>query len=131
MEIEKKRETSWKIQLKQADEYIQLTSIEIGGKVQNIKILLFNKDNSINIDTNKDEFLKILSLLSAFKDVIIGEESLILEDGLVKNKTKIEDIQKLNDEKDIIDQFPADDLSKKSLKDKNKEELNPEDWDPW
>jgi len=131
MEIEKKRETSWKIQLKQADEYIQLTSVEIGGKVQNIKILLFNKDNSINIDTNKDEFLKILSLLSAFKDVIIGEESLILEDGLVKNKTKIEDIQKLNDEKDIVDRFTADDLSKKSLKDKSKEELNPEDWDPW
>ena len=44
MEIEKKRETSWKIQLKKKDESIEMTSVEISGEVRFIKLALVNKE---------------------------------------------------------------------------------------
>ncbi|GAG85407.1 unnamed protein product, partial [marine sediment metagenome] len=45
MEIEKTRETSWKIQLKNKNESIELTSVEISGEVRILKLtLLKNSD---------------------------------------------------------------------------------------
>ncbi|MFX1260426.1 MAG: hypothetical protein ACFFAN_21460, partial [Promethearchaeota archaeon] len=63
MEIEKKRETSWKIQLKNTDEYIEITSVEISGDVRLIKLALLNKDKFVKVDMNKEEFFKFLSLI--------------------------------------------------------------------
>lgn len=130
MEIEKKRETSWKIQLKEKDEYIEITSVEISGEVREIKLLLLNKDKSVKVRLNKAEFFKFLSLISAFKDVLIGEDLITSEDSLeiVNNLSqKINDYSEINDDIYQIDSEPTDE----SLKNTDTEELNPEEWDPW
>jgi len=130
MEIEKKRETSWKIQLKEKEEYIEITSVEISGEVREIKLLLLNKDKSVKVRLNKAEFFKFLSLISAFKDVLIGEDSITSEDSLeiVNNRSqKINDYSEINDDIYQIDSEPTDE----SLKNNDTEELNPEEWDPW
>lgn len=127
MEIEKKRETSWKIQLKEKEEYIEITSVEISGEVREIKLLLLNKDKSVKVRLNKAEFFKFLSLISAFKDVLIGEDSISSETSLeiINNHSqKINDYSEINDQ---IDSEPTDE----SLKNTDTEELNPEEWDPW
>ncbi|TFG08754.1 MAG: hypothetical protein EU539_01515 [Promethearchaeota archaeon] len=130
MEIEKKRETSWKIQLKDVNEYIELTSVEVSGEVRNIKLSLSNKEQNLHIKMNKDEFFKFLSLVSAFKDVVIGEDSLILENELtiIKNKSKtIENYSSLDE-----DLYPVKaEKTNNSFNEKEKEELNPKEWDPW
>jgi len=130
MEIEKKRETSWKIQLKKADEYIEITSVEISGEVRQIKLGLINKDKSIRVEMNKEDFFKFLSLISAFKDVVIGEESILVESELniVENKPqKIEEYSKIEDDLYQINSKP----SEESIDNNDTEELNPEEWDPW
>lgn len=130
MEIEKKRETSWKIQLKEKEEYIEITSVEISGEVREIKLLLLNNDKSVKVRLNKAEFFKFLSLISAFKDVLIGEDSITSEDSLeiVNNRSqKINDYSEINDDIYQIDSEPSDE----SLKNTDTEELNPEEWDPW
>ncbi len=131
MEIEKKRETSWKIQLKKNNENIEITSVEISGEVRQIKIALLNDNKSVKVKMNKEEFYNFLSLLSAFKDVVIGEESIIINDelSLIENNTKqaagtsslvIQDVYQLSPESFI-----------ESKKDEDEEELDPEEWDPW
>ena len=65
MEIEKTRETSWKIQLERKNESIELTSVEISGEVRAIKLTLFKEDNSLMSEMNKEEFFNFLSLISA------------------------------------------------------------------
>jgi len=130
MEIEKKRETSWKIQLKEKEEYIEITSVEISGEVREIKLLLLNKDKSVKVRLNKSEFFKFLSLISAFKDVLIGEDSISSETSLeiINNHSqKINDYSEINDDIYQIDSEPSDE----SLKNTDPEELNPEEWDPW
>lgn len=130
MEIEKKRETSWKIQLKEKEEYIEITSVEISGEVREIKLLLLNKDKSVKVRLNKAEFFKFLSLISAFKDVLIGEDSISSETSLeiINNHSqKINDYSEINDDIYQIDSEPTDE----SLKNTDTEELNPEEWDPW
>jgi len=130
MEIEKKRETSWKIQLKEKEEYIEITSVEISGEVREIKLLLLNKDKSVKVRLNKAEFFKFLSLISAFKDVLIGEDSISSETSLeiINNHSqKINDYSEINDDIYQIDSEPSDE----SLKNTDTEELNPEEWDPW
>ena len=130
MEIEKKRETSWKIQLKEKEEYIEITSVEISGEVREIKLLLLNKDKSVKVRLNKAEFFKFLSLISAFKDVLIGEDSVSSETSLeiVNNHSqKINDYSEISDDIYQIDSEPTDE----SLKNTDTEELNPEEWDPW
>lgn len=127
MEIEKKRETSWKIQLKEKDEYIEITSVEISGEVREIKLLLLNKDKSVKVRLNKAEFFKFLSLISAFKDVLIGEDSISSETSLEIINNHSQKINEINDDIYQIDSEPTDE----SLKNTDTEELNPEEWDPW
>ena len=130
MEIEKKRETSWKIQLKKTDEYIEITSVEISGEVRQIKLGLINKDKSIRVEMSKEDFFKFLSLISAFKDVVIGEESILVESELniVEDKTeKIQEYSKIEDDLYQINSKP----SEESMENNDIEELNPEEWDPW
>ncbi len=62
MEIEKTRETSWKIQLKNKNENIELTSVEISGEVRLIKLRLLKNDDFINVEMKKEEFFNFLSL---------------------------------------------------------------------
>ncbi|MFX1313786.1 MAG: hypothetical protein ACFFHD_14440 [Promethearchaeota archaeon] len=130
MEIEKTRETSWKIQLKNNKENVEITSVEISGEVRIIKLALFNNENSLNVEMSKEEFFNFLSLISAFKDVVIGEETVFLDENsdLVENENL--EIQKVLDSNDLLSQI-NDKSPEKDLEDDKKEELNPEEWDPW
>ena len=96
MEIEKKRETSWKIQLKKTEDSIEITSVEIGGEVRLIKLALINKDKTVKVEMQKEDFFKFLSLISAFKDVVIGEDILLNEGNYELIKTKNQEIHELS-----------------------------------
>ena len=129
MEIEKKRETSWIILLKQNDNDIELTSVEISGEVRQIKLTLLNKDKSVKVEMNKQEFFNFLSLLYAFKDVVIGEESTYFEDSL--NYTE-EDLIEKDNYSDSEENYPVNtEDSEDQLENNEREKLNPEEWDPW
>jgi len=131
MEIEKKRETSWKIDLKKKDEYIELTSVEISGVVRIIKLAIVNKDNSVKVEMNKEEFYNFLSLISAFKDVVIGEDSIIIEEDLnliQSNATPIQEGAELNNEMYQVNSEPAEEYFEDE---DDMEKLDPEEWDPW
>jgi len=131
MEIEKIRETSWKIQLKDQKQNIEITSVEISGEVRIIKLALMNSDNSVKVKMNKDEFFNFLSLILAFKDVVIGEETLTLEEELnliEEDQKEVE--EQISNLKDNLFQMPSDSIEK-NLENNNNEELNPEEWDPW
>ncbi|MFX1408707.1 MAG: hypothetical protein ACFFA6_00005 [Promethearchaeota archaeon] len=130
MEIEKTRETSWKILLKNKDQNIEITSVEISGEVRIIKLALLNKDQSIRVEMNKDEFFNFLSLISAFKDVVIGEDSFVMGEDL----DLIESTPQQEQEPSPIntDIYPINtENSEKNLENEDTEELNPEEWDPW
>lgn len=123
MEIEKKRETSWKIELRRKNENIELTSVEISGEVRLIKLALINNENSVKVEMNKEEFFNFLSLISVFKDVVIGENGILIE----KNPHFIQKISKIEN-----DFYPTNsDQPEKNQEKNDKEELNPEEWDPW
>ena len=131
MEIEKTRETSWKIQLKNKNDNIEITSVEISGEVRIIKLALLNNDTIVKVEMNKEEFFNFLSLILAFKDVVIGEESLIIE----------EDLDIIDDNQDLVHEEILDmdenlfklqtDSNNRNFENNDKEELNPEEWDPW
>jgi len=127
MEIEKTRETTWKIRLKKENEHIELTSVEISGEVRLIKLSLINDDTSIVVEMNKEEFFNFLSLIGAFKDVVIGEDSLISEESrILAEVQEVSTNQQNND-----DLYPLDSGSSEKLIKNDEEELNPEEWDPW
>ena len=130
MEIEKTRETSWKIQLKNKNDSIEITSVEISGEVRLIKLALLNGDKVVKVKMNKEEFFNFLSLISAFKDVVIGEESILVESELniVEDKPqKFEEYPKIDDDLYQLNSKP----SEESMENNDTEELNPEEWDPW
>jgi len=125
MEIEKTRETSWKIQLKNKNESIELTSVEISGEVRIIKLSLLKNSESIIVEMAKEEFFNFLSLITAFKDVVIGEDQIILTESLISSET---DPQKqiVEENNDYLK------LQANTIEENNEsEELNPEEWDPW
>ena len=131
MEIEKTRETSWKIQLKNQKENIEITSVEISGEVRIIKLALLNNDKIVKVEMNKEEFFNFLSLISAFRDVVIGEESLTIDEELNIIEEDQQEIQEeFPDLDDNLYQVPAD-SKEKPIKNDDNEELNPEEWDPW
>ena len=131
MEIEKVRETSWKIQLKDQKENIEITSVEISGEVRIIKLALMNSDSSVKVKMNKDEFFNFLSLILAFRDVVIGEETLTLEEelNLIEDDHKEVELETSNLNNNLI-QMPSESIEKK-VENNDNEELNPEEWDPW
>jgi hypothetical protein len=129
MEIEKIRETSWKIQLKNKNDNIEITSVEISGEVRIIKLALVNNEIRVQVEMNKEEFFNFLSLISAFKDVVIGEESLIIDEKL--NLIEDEPVQIREEVPNLDDNsFQMTNDSEEKFDD-NKDELNPEEWDPW
>ena len=130
MEIEKTRETSWRIQLKNRNENIEITSVEISGEVRIIKLALLRNEESIKVQMNREEFFNFLSLISAFKDVVIGEETVRID-----NEPHLKEIesQRLEDVSDIDNTiYPINTESlENNIKESDNDELNPEEWDPW
>ena len=130
MEIEKTRETSWKIQLKNKDQNIEITSVEISGEVRIIRLALLNKDKSIRVEMKKEEFFNLLSLISAFKDVVIGEDSFVMGEELNLIESGTQQVHDLATENEDIYLINSE-TSEKNLEKEDTEELNPEEWDPW
>ncbi len=128
MEIEKTRETSWRIQLKNQNEKIELTSVEVSGEVRNIRLTLIKHKENITIELSKEEFFNFLSLISAFKDVVIGEEQMILEGSYESEDSENLD-QRFQENSDI--QNPKLINTNNDFSEAKSEELNPEEWDPW
>ncbi|MBA7525920.1 hypothetical protein ES705_18079 [subsurface metagenome] len=128
MEIEKTRETSWKIQLKNKNESIELTSVEISGEVRTIKLTLLKNNESIIVEMAKEEFFNFLSLITAFKDVVIGEDQIILTESLISSE--IEPQKQVVEENNDYLKLPAK-PTEENIGNNESEELNPEEWDPW
>ncbi|NVM43610.1 MAG: hypothetical protein HWN79_01730 [Candidatus Lokiarchaeota archaeon] len=128
MEIEKTRETSWKIQLKNKNESIELTSVEVSGEVRILKLTLLKNSDSLVVEMKKEEFFNFLSLISAFRDVIIGDDQITMTESLNSKeltpeiRTEVEKNEFYRDEPEI---------EEKTLDNKESNELNPEEWDPW
>jgi hypothetical protein len=130
MEIEKTRETSWRIQLKNRNENIEFTSVEISGEVRIIKLALLKSEKTIKVEMTKEEFFNFLSLISAFKDVVIGEDTVRIDDKphlMESEPQKVEDISDINN---TIYPINTESLEN-NFKESDKDELNPEEWDPW
>ena len=125
MEIEKTRETTWKIRLKRNDGIIEITSVEISGDVRNIKLALRKEKDLIRIEMDKGEFFNFLSLISAFKDVIIGEDINYLENQLTDVEI-YDNHEEIITEKDNLNKTVENDYANNESND-----LNPEEWDPW
>jgi len=128
MEIEKTRETSWKIQLKNKNESIELTSVEISGEVRILKLTLLKNSDSLVVEMKKEEFFNFLSLISAFRDVIIGEDQINTIENL-NSKDLTPDI-KIEAEKNEYFRVEPE-IKEKTLENEELNELNPEEWDPW
>jgi len=128
MEIEKTRETSWKIQLKNKNESIELTSVEISGEVRTIKLTLLKNNESLIVEMAKEEFFNFLSLITAFKDVVIGEDQIILTESLISSE--IEPQKQVVEESNDYLKLPAK-PTEENIGNNDSEELNPEEWDPW
>ena len=128
MEIEKTRETSWKIQLKNKNESIELTSVEISGEVRIIKLALLKNSESIIVEMAKEEFFNFLSLITAFKDVVIGEDQIILTESLISSEMEPQK-QVIEEKKDYLKLQAKP--TEENIGNNESEELNPEEWDPW
>lgn len=126
MEIEKTRETSWKIQLRGKNQNIELTSVENSGEVRLIKMALIKESKSIKVEMNKEEFFNFLSLISAFKDVVIGEEEVSVKSELSSSLPNARDLQ---NKPNIYEIEPGS--SEITSENEQNEELDPEEWDPW
>ena len=127
MEIEKTRETSWKIRLKKDNENIELTSVEISGEVRIIKLSLIKDEANLVVEMNREEFFNFLSLIGAFKDVVIGGESFVSEEQITSAE-----IQNTNEkQQDEPELYSLDKESTDKLINDEDDELNPEEWDPW
>ena len=72
---------------------------------------------------NKEEFFNFLSLLYAFKDVVIGEDLIETEDLEIINK-----IPRTVSQEPLL---PIPEKNNDFKEEIEKEELNPEEWDPW
>jgi len=128
MEIEKTRETSWKIQLKNKNESIELTSVEVSGEVRILKLTLLKNGDSLVVEMKKEEFFNFLSLISAFRDVIIGEDQITMTESL--NSKDFTPDRKTEAEKNEYYGIEHE-IEEKTLENKETNELNPEEWDPW
>jgi hypothetical protein len=76
----------------------------------------------------KEEFFNFLSLISAFKDVVIGDDNLSLTDDLIRDD--LESHKKINEDENIYVKIEPQ-FSEKDLNNSEVNELNPEEWDPW
>ena len=126
MEIEKTRETTWKIHLKKKSEIVEITSVEVSGQVKSIKLALKTNNENIMVEMDKNEFFNFLSLILAFKDVIIGEDANYIQDQLIKDELYNEKYNDTNLEREDLSE-----TYNENLENEDSDELNPEEWDPW
>jgi len=126
MEIEKTRETTWKIHLKKKSDIIEITSVEVSGKVKSLKLALKTNDENVIVEMDKNEFFNFLSLILAFKDVIIGEDVNFIKDQSIKN----ENYEEKYEDKDL-EREDFNHSYNENLENEDSDELNPEEWDPW
>ena len=126
MEIEKTRETTWKIHLKTKSDIIEITSVEVSGQVKSIKLALKTNDDVVTVEMDKNEFFNFLSLILAFKDVIIGEDVQFLKDQSIKSEVYNDKYEEKDLEKEDFDG-----TYNENLENEDSDELNPEEWDPW
>ena len=126
MEIEKARETTWKIHLKKKSDNIEITSVEVSGQVNSIKLALKTKNEEVMVEMDKNEFFNFLSLILAFKDVIIGEDVNFIKDQSIKN----ENYEEKFEDKDL-EREDFNHSYNENLENEDSDELNPEEWDPW
>ena len=126
MEIEKTRETTWKIHLKKKSDIIEITSVEVSGQVKSIKLALKTNDDVVTVEMDKNEFFNFLSLILAFKDVIIGEDVQFLKDQSIKSEVYNDKYEEKDLEKEDFDG-----TYNENLENEDSDELNPEEWDPW
>ncbi|MEJ2250952.1 MAG: hypothetical protein P8Y70_09760 [Candidatus Lokiarchaeota archaeon] len=76
----------------------------------------------------KEEFFNFLSLTSAFRDVVIGEEYYNQEKDLNINIPEKNSNSELNEEKEF---FNLNNNTEDQSIDKDLDELDPKEWDPW
>lgn len=126
MEIEKARETTWKIHLKKKSDNIEITSVEVSGQVKSIKLALKTKNEEVMVEMDKNEFFNFLSLILAFKDVIIGDDSNFIKDDPIKHEVFSEKYE----DKDL-EREDFNETYNENLESEDSDELNPEEWDPW
>ena len=69
---------------------VEITSVEVSGQVKSIKLALKTNNGNIIVEMDKNEFFNFLSLILAFKDVIIGEELDFAKDQSVKRYSRID-----------------------------------------
>ena len=67
-------------------------------------------------------------MVSAFRDVVIGEEQISFNEPLLSDDDHISD--------DVVEETPEmtnfdHNISNHEAKNNEAEELNPEEWDPW
>ena len=130
MEIEKTRETSWRIQLKNRNENIEFTSVEISGEVRIIKLAILKNEKTIKVEMNKEEFFNFLSLIYAFKDVVIGEDTVRIDEEASLMESEPQKVEDISDINNTIYPINTESLEN-NFKESDKDELNPEEWDPW
>ena len=126
MEIEKTRETTWKIHLKKKSEIVEITSVEVSGQVKSIKLALKTNNENIMVEMDKNEFFNFLSLILAFKDVIIGEDANYIQDQSIRDELYNEKYDDTNLEREDLSE-----TYNENLENEDSDELNPEEWDPW
>ena len=126
MEIEKTRETTWKIHLKKKSDIIEITSVEVSGKVKSLKLALKTNDENVIVEMDKNEFFNFLSLILAFKDVIIGEDANYIQDQSIRDELYNEKYDDTNLEREDLSE-----TYNENLENEDSDELNPEEWDPW
>jgi hypothetical protein len=105
-----------------------LTSVEISGEVRILKLTLLKNSDSLVVEMKKEEFFNFLSLISAFKDVIIGEDQI----SMIENLNSEDLTPDIKTEAEKSEYFKVEpEIKEKTLENKEINELNPEEWDPW
>lgn len=152
MEIEKKKETTWVLKFSGKDTIMCIKSLENFGKIEKFTFSLQDGHGTISVELNEDQFLNLVSILTGFRQGVLGDES-PSETGFTGPLELEASQEELNDEIEIPDQIsktPQADTSEKNVeigsvykkekvaetkkKDASQElevELDPRQWDPW
>ena len=89
---------------------------------------LLKNNDSLVVEMKKEEFFNFLSLISAFRDVIIGEDQITLTENL-NSEDLTPDIKTDAEKSEYFNVEPE--IKEKAFENKETNELNPEEWDPW
>jgi hypothetical protein len=100
----------------------------VSGEVRILKLTLLKNNDSLVVEMKKEEFFNFLSLISAFKDVIIGEDQVTITESIHPKDLS----QVVTTESEKSEYYRVEpDIEEKTLENNEIDELNPEEWDPW